>query len=354
MKRISVILALTVMLATMSSCGRGRVQDVQKRLDEGEKVTVGIVIESLTNSYTYQMVAEVKAGLEAKGISVEHRTSEGDDALMALQISELVRQEADAIVCAPPRAEAVKEALLAAEKEDIPVIMMGRKPDYSGELSGGAYVNWEELGYELGKMASAWVDTRYPDASGGQIRAANIVSESQEAMVEQNTGLLRAISEDERIVIVYTQAEAGTADGGKAAAEAAIESDPGIKIFYCFQDGPALGVSSYITGLEPEEEGREIDITDYACFTAGIQAGSLTAISKSAQGGSILRGIMEYGTYSSGRSLSAAEGLLDTIYSILTGTASPDNAWAEDDRWARTSFGYEYLYDNPRNDFRAD
>ena len=346
MRKVNCVIAAVLLVFNLTACG-GNDGTVQERLSAGEKVLVGFVIESIQDLYLMEQANYLKSEFEKIGVTLEYLSADGNEEIMAAHIEDYIAAKADLIMCTTHEALAVKAALIKARRAGIPVITVGDKPDYAGELSGGIYRDWEESGYELGKMASAWINERFPNAGNGQIHAANLTNSNQERFVALNEGLLRAISEDLRIAVTYTQNDVSSQSSGYDAAESALANDPEIKLILSYGEGSALGASNYIKTLQTED----INFSDYACFAVGRQRTGIDEITRSKTNVSLYRGSIAFGVYdASGNSITSAEALYKLANAILQGKVSKsDETWYEDDRWAVTSFGYQYLYDNPNN-----
>lgn len=319
---------------------------VQAKLDAGEKVFIGFAMETVSNPFFLAQADFLKTSFEEMNVNFEYIASEGDNALMISQIENYITMGADLIMCAPPDPSAVKDALLKAEDAGIPVVIMGNRPDFGDQLSGGTYLTWYDVGYAVGKMASAWIDKVYPDAKEGEIHAADLTYNAVNIFVQQHEGLMAAVKEDPRISITFLKEDLDTLDEGYNAAEAALTTDPDIKLFLSYQESPAVGASNYIIAQPGFDKAK------YAAFAAGIQSMGTEQLELSKTDQSIYRGVIAYGTYGAeGVEIPSAAGLFYVTRDVLLGTAPVMPYWSEDDRWALTSFGYEYKFDNPLNDF---
>lgn len=345
MKKTIVTIILILTLAMVVSCGRTE-KDVNARLSAGEKVLVTMAAPSLTNQYMMSQIEYLKQAFGEMGITFEFKTSEGDSELMITQIEDFISRGSDLIICAPTDADAVRDVLLEAKAAGIPVVLAGESPDYAEELAGGVYVDWYALGYEVGKMASAWIDEFRPDAGPGSVYAANLINENQMIYLLQNAGLMAALSEDSRISVVVTEGSIVSVEDGYIAAERSFTVDSRVTLFLCYQESAAVGASEYIMArgeLESEPE-------DYACFAGGLGGDGKTLLEQSRQGRGALRGAVAYGIYDDGGdNMSSAECLFYAAKNALLG-AGETPVFMEMDRWSVTGFKYSYVYDNTQND----
>ena len=319
--------------------------DVQSRLDKGETVLVGFAVSDTSNPFLLAQTLQVKEMFEAIGVTFDYTSCDSDDAKMITVIENYITMGAELIICSPTNQDAVKDALLGAENVGIPVVCMGQHPSYADQLSGGTYVDWFAVGYQLGKLASAWIDETYPDAGPGDIHAANFAFFVEGIFVIQNDGMMQAVSEDPRITITYEQQDANTLDGGFDAMETAMTRDPDIRLVLAWQESPGIGGSNYVLS-QPN-----LDPAEFAVFAAGIQSMGVEQIEQSKTNDSIYRGVVAYGTYGSAVEIPSAAGLYYVARDVLFGIAPVMPYWSEDDRWSLNSFGFVDVFDNPLNDF---
>ena len=132
---------------------------------------------------------------------------------------------------------------------------------------------------------------------------------------------------------------------GGAAAEEAMTMNPQIKLFLSFREVPAVGVNNSITS-QPT-----IDLSKYAVFAGSYSDGtSKPLIESSKVNKSILRGSCNYGTHGQTVKVFMAEELFQVTKRILFGEAETP-FWVLDDIWTVDAIGYDFLIDNPENNF---
>ena len=343
MKKLISIVIISALIFSVSACGK-EPAGVRERIAAGEDVYVGYSLETAANPFFIAQADYLRGAFSEVGIRLDYAVSEGDDLKMSEQIAAFADSAVELIICAPAHEETTARALTDAEASGVPVVLMDRKPDYSDRLSGGTYVDWYEAGRELARMASTWISQEYPTARNGSIHAANLFSVDQNIYITQNAGLLQGLQEDPRIVITYNRSDVHTQEAGVEAAQSALLLDPEIKLFFCYQEPSALGVSSAIMS------GAELDPSEFAAFSVGLQRAGRAAIDSSKIDESIFRGAITYGVFGASSQLTASETIFIVARDILFGDAPAAPWWVPEDRWAVTGFGYNYLYDNPEND----
>ena len=344
MKSWAKCFVIVLLLASMVACGN-KPKTVADKIAAGEDVYVGFSFETGEDPFFLAQLEYMRSTFEGAGIKLDYAASRGDDLVMSEQINSFVSSAVELIICAPPHEDAIARALIDAAAEGIPVVVMGRRPEYYGELAGGTYLDWYEAGREMAIMASAWVTENYPNAPVGSIHAANLISDSQNIFLIQNAGLIQGLAEDPRISITYNRNDTYTAESGAEAAESALIYDQDIRLFFCHQEPTALGVSKFVvsgtSGLDPAQ---------YAAFSVGLQSAGRALIESSKINESIFRGAVTYGVFSESKQKSASESIYIVARDILLDKAPSESWWVELDRWAVTGFGYNYLYDSPAND----
>ena len=343
MKTYIKIFAVLLVILSVASCGKTE-KSVEERIAQGEDIYVGLSIETATNPFYIAQAEYLRDAFGGIGVKLDYAVSEGDDLVMSGQIDAFAASNTELIICAPPHEDAVAKALTDAAAKGVEVVVMGRMPEYSDRLAGGTWFDWFEAGREMAKMASAWVSENYPNAAAGSIHAANFMSDSQDIFLAQTSGLVQGLADDPRISITYNRNDVHTVEAGAESAESALIYDPGIRLFFCYQDSGALGISGFVTS------NADFDPTEYAAFSVGLQSTGRAAIEESKIDESIFRGAIAYGVYSESKQLTASECIFIVARDILFGKAPSSPWWMEMDRWAVTGFQYNYLYDSPAND----
>ena len=187
-----------------------------------------------------------------------------------------------------------------------------------------------DIGYQEGKMISAWVDQTYPEAGDGAVKAALMNNVIIPDFVKQNDGLMAALGEDSRIQLVYEQAgSTHTLDEGYTFAEDALTSDPDITLFITKTGSQGIGVNNYLqsAGLAGDSYGvfsSDCDEEGRAMVDASVDSSA-----------SVLRGLIGYGTYN------RQEGMMDLVFKLLKGEIEEGLVTSEG-IYCYNSFGYDY------------
>ena len=345
MKNRTKIVIILLLALSLTACGKKKTASLEERIEAGEDIYAGFSFEEGMNPFFLAQLEYLRSAFEEFGVKLDYAASGGDDLVMTEQIDAFAEAGMELIICAPPHEEAVARALTEAAEGGIPVVIMGSRPEYYEDLAGGTYLDWYEAGREMAAMASAWVSENYPNAQLGSIHAANLVSDTQNVFMAQNAGLVQGISQDPRISITYNRNDAHITGSGAEAAESALIYDPHIRLFFCYQEPTALEVSRVVVSKD-----SELDPSQFAAFSVGLQTSGRTSIENSKINESIFRGAITYGVFSESKQKSASESLYIVARDIMLGKAPSESWWVELDRWAVTGFGYNYLYDSPAND----
>ena len=110
---------------------------------------VGIALANLDLNFVSILRGQMEQQLKAKGLKSQFADAKGDVSLQIQQVDDFINQGADAIIINPVDTQGVMPVIKAAEKANIPLIFVNRKPEVT--LSGKiAYVGSDSA--QSGKM----------------------------------------------------------------------------------------------------------------------------------------------------------------------------------------------------------
>lgn len=367
-KTLSLLLALSMLLIGLIGCTSEKTQEstpptgeapvsteptppqeetksrVQEKLDAGEEVLIGYAVNTLSNPFLKLTVDYIVENFQSLGVTVSVMACEGDIALMLTQMENFIEMKVDMVICAPLDQSAVQDVCRKTMEAGIPVVFNGQYPAYYADLAGGAAVDYSELGAQVAKMSSKWIDDRYPDAGEGDIHAAVLSFNNTLIFKLVYEGMINTIAGDPRVKVIYTGLNHNNIDLGYTAAEEAMTMDRDIRLFMSFQEGPAIGINNYIT-TQPG-----YDLSEFAVFAGSYSDTSEDLIKASESNESIMRGSCNYGTYGQTGEVFMAEGLFQVCKGVLFETVETP-FWVLDDIWTVDKIGYDLVIDNPENDF---
>ncbi|GHU63877.1 hypothetical protein AGMMS49983_08360 [Clostridia bacterium] len=202
---------------------------------------IGSVWPDLTNAVWAEITQEQqvygKAEFGAEVTIVQY----GDDASKAVeQIENFVQAGYDAIVITPQDGEALEDAAKAAMDKGVVVVCHGVTME---NVNFNYRMIEYDTGYEAGKAAADWIDTRPNVAGKDEIQVAFCNYPKIPTVIDRENGFEDAIKERYPNVNVVMRAEALTQEEGMNAAETFFQAYPNLDIIYSIGDGGGLGAN---------------------------------------------------------------------------------------------------------------
>nr|WP_152048404.1 substrate-binding domain-containing protein [Aureimonas psammosilenae] len=238
-------------------------------LAQDGKKTVGLAVANLQADFFNQIKQSVEKEGAAKGITVVTVDAGGDSATQVSQIQDLITRNVDAIIYIPAGATAASVPVQAAKKSGIPVVAVDRNPpDAPADtfIATDSVAAAEELGNFVCKQ------------SGGNGKLAEIQGQiGTTPQIDRDAGFAKAMKNCPGIQEAAKQASNQWAqDEGFNIAQAMIQRDPEINIFWGQADALALGAAQaakvgnlsdvIVVGFDGDVAGLE-----------AVQSGTLTA-----------------------------------------------------------------------------
>ncbi|WAJ28103.1 substrate-binding domain-containing protein [Antarcticirhabdus aurantiaca] len=234
-----------------------------------EAKTIGLAVANLQADFFNQIKQSVEKEAQAKGIEVITVDAGGDSATQVSQIQDLITRDVDAIIYIPAGATAASVPVQAAKAANIPVVAVDRNPpDAPADtfIATDSVAAAEELGNFVCKT------------TGGKGRLAEIQGQiGTTPQIDRDEGFAKAMANCPGIEEVAKQASNQWAqDEGFNIAQAMIQRDPEITIFWGQADALALGAA------QAAKVGNLTDVVvvgfdgDVAGLEA-VQSGTLTA-----------------------------------------------------------------------------
>ncbi|KQT85105.1 substrate-binding domain-containing protein [Aurantimonas sp. Leaf443] len=201
-----------------------------------EKKTIGLAVANLQADFFNQIKQSVEKDAAAKGIEVITVDAAGDSATQVSQIQDLITRNVDAIIYIPAGATAASVPVQAAKAAKIPVVAVDRNPpDAPADtfIATDSVAAAEELGNFVCKT------------TGGKGKLAEIQGQiGTTPQIDRDEGFAKAMKNCPGITEVAKQASNQWAqDEGFNIAQAMIQRDPEISIFWGQADALALGAA---------------------------------------------------------------------------------------------------------------
>ena len=302
---------------------------VQKKLDSGMEVQIAFSWYNLVDDFIVQLCENLGTDLEKLGFTFSYSNASGDLALQQSHIENYAEMGVCCIGVHSPDAGNLKDLSAELLDEGIYCCFFSTLPDFN-ECGGSCYVDDEMSGSECAKMAIAWLDRDYADASEGGVKAALLGANNTTNNTKRTEAMRAGIQTDNRVDLCYTEELVNTIDGGYTAAEAATSYDSDIRLFLYFSTAAAVGGNNYLTSI------NGADLTKYGIFTTSNSDAVYELIDASeTSDGSCLRGtISQGGDY-------VWQGMYEVMTGILlNGVEVP--FFRPDPLWATNTVGYEF------------
>lgn len=303
-------------------------EHIPQKLAAGIDVTFAFLCVNLQSVSIKSMSDGMEAICEGYGINYEVQEMYMDIATQLDCIENFLTMGVSLIVTFCIDENAMADSAAKVMDSGTALVILDGTPSF--DMSLNICTDPYTVGYQEGKMVSAWVDTAYPDAGEGEVKAALLNNAFIPDFVKQNEGLMAAIAEDARINIVYEMAgTAHTIDEGYTFAEDALTSDPEIVLFMTKVGSQGIGVNNYLQSVGLASDSVAVIAAD--CDEEGRSMVD-AAVDSSA---SVLRGEIGYGTYQ------RQDGMMDLILQLVKGEIEEGYATGEG-IYCYNSFGYVY------------
>ena len=217
----------TLVVAAMTS-GSAFAQD--------SKLTVGLAVANLQADFFNQIKQSVEKEAQTRGVEVITVDAGGDAATQVSQIQDLITRNVDAIIYIPAGATAASVPVEAAKKAEIPVVAVDRNPP---DAPADTFIATDSVA--AAKDLGDWVCKQ----SGGKGRLAEIQGQiGTTPQIDRDKGFDEALANCPGIERVAQQASnQWMQDEGFNIAQAMIQRDPEISIFFGQADALALGAA---------------------------------------------------------------------------------------------------------------
>lgn len=160
------------------------------------------------------------------------------------------------------------------------------------------------------KMAARWIDTKYADAEDHSVPVAVFTVRLSDSNVTQADELLKIEEFSTKAKFVKeVELEAEDVDTGLSAAENLYTTNPEIKVFLTAQNGLAMGINNFYTGLS----SPVTDYSDMGIFAINGDNAMAEIIKSSANDEAPLRGMVLTGSVrdTAEEMLFVCQGLMD-------------------------------------------
>ena len=260
MKKILSLLVVTLMMLSLFvGCSTTETA-------KNEEVTIGLAISTLNNPFFVDLEAGAKAKATELGVKLVTLDSQDDSATEMSNVEDLINQGVDVIMINPTDSDAVKSAVEAANKANIPVITLDR-----GANGGEVVSHIASDNVAGGKLAGGYI-VELLGGKGKVVELEGIPGAS--AARDRGQGSNEAIGGTDLEVVAKQTANFDRAEG-LTVMENILQAQPEIDAVFAHNDEMALGALEAI-----KASGRDIivvgfDATDDA--KAAVENGEMAA-----------------------------------------------------------------------------
>ncbi|MBJ3774676.1 sugar ABC transporter substrate-binding protein [Acuticoccus sp. 2012] len=201
-----------------------------------DDLTVGLAVANLQADFFNQIKQSVEKEGDKLGVEIITVDAGGDSARQVSQIQDLITRDVDAIIYIPAGATAASVPVKAAREAGIPVVAVDRNPP---DAPGDTFIATDSVA--AAETLGNWVCKQ----TGGKGRLAEIQGQiGTTPQIDRDEGFDKALANCAGIERVAQQASnMWMQDEGFNIAQAMIQRDPGITVFWGQADALALGAA---------------------------------------------------------------------------------------------------------------
>ncbi|WP_313345449.1 ribose ABC transporter substrate-binding protein RbsB [Sedimentibacter sp.] len=261
MKRFLSLVVVTLMILSLfAGCS------TNENVTNEEAKTIGLAISTLNNPFFVDLEAGAKAKAQELGVTLVTLDSQDDSATEMSNVEDLINQGVDIIMINPTDSDAVKSAVEAANKANIPVITLDR-----GANGGQVVSHIASDNVAGGKLAGEYV-IELLGGKGKVVELEGIPGAS--AARDRGQGFNEAISGTDIEVVAKQTANFDRAEG-LTVMENILQAQPEIDAVFAHNDEMALGAIEAIKASKRDILVVGFDATDDA--KAAVESGEMAA-----------------------------------------------------------------------------
>ncbi|WP_312698870.1 ribose ABC transporter substrate-binding protein RbsB [Sedimentibacter sp.] len=259
-KFLSLVVVTLMILSLFTGCS------TNENATNEEAKTIGLAISTLNNPFFVDLEAGAKAKAQELGVTLVTLDSQDDSATEMSNVEDLISQGVDIIMINPTDSDAVKSAVEAANKANIPVITLDR-----GANGGEVVSHIASDNVAGGKLAGEYV-IELLGGKGKVVELEGIPGAS--AARDRGQGFNEAISGTDIEVVAKQTANFDRAEG-LTVMENILQAQPEIDAVFAHNDEMALGAIEAIKASKRDILVVGFDATDDA--KAAVESGEMAA-----------------------------------------------------------------------------
>lgn len=238
-----------------------------------KKITIGLAVANLDADFFNQIKQSVEASGHKKGVKVITVDAKGDSATQVKQIEGLLTQKIDALIYIPAGATAAGVPVKAAKAAGIPVVAVDRNaPDAPADtfIATDSVSAARELGDYVAKV------------TGGKGSVAIIQGQlGTTPELDRDQGFNQSLAKFPGLKVVAKKDSKGWhRDEGFVIAQAMLQLNPDISVFFGRADALALGAAQAVRAAKLGRKvwvvGFDGDISGLKAVKSGVLAATMT------------------------------------------------------------------------------
>jgi ribose transport system substrate-binding protein len=263
---------------------------------------IGATIDRLDNDYFVKIKQGIEARAKELGLDLSIQDARGRDDLQLQQIETFLTQKVDAIIVAAVNDDvpAIEEAVSRARAAGIKVVAQSQRVK-----TADLYVSIRQRDYGLvgGRSAGEWIRDRL----GGEAQVGFLGWPERPTIHERVEGLKAGVREKAPRATCVADVAAPAADKARANTEAALQQNPGLRVFVAFNDDSALAAARALADRFGERASKAAN--EFAVFGLDAIPGAVAELDDPK---SPLRGTVDIDPFGNGRvDVDAAVALLE-------------------------------------------
>lgn len=258
-KVLSLLIVMLMVMSLFTGCA-------PKPASTGEEKVIGLAISTLNNPFFVDLEAGAKAKADELKVKLVTLDSQDDSATEMSNVEDLINQKVDVIMINPTDSDAVKSAVEAANKANIPVITLDR-----GANGGVVVSHIASDNVAGGKLAGEYI-VELLGGKGKVVELEGIPGAS--AARDRGQGFNDAINGKDIEVVAKQTANFDRAQG-LSVMENILQAQPEIDAVFAHNDEMALGAIEAIKAAKRDILVVGFDATDDA--KAAVEKGEMAA-----------------------------------------------------------------------------
>jgi ribose transport system substrate-binding protein len=236
---------------------------------EGEHHTFGFTCMTMNNPFFTTIEGSVRANVEANGDTLITLDTKQDIATQIQQIEDMINQGIDLLFLCPVDSAGIKPALDQLAAAGIPVVNFDTDVIDKDLVATVLVSNNEYAGQVVGEA----VAKLFPDGA----KIAILDAPYADACVQRVTGFMKGLGDVSKYEIVAQQNGKGDIGESLPIAEAILQANPDLDVFFCINDPSALGALSAVTSSGLKDQVVVYGVDGSPDAKASIKEGGLTA-----------------------------------------------------------------------------